>query len=88
LGGICLIAPDGRIGQKLVTTQVSFRRLDRQEIDAYLRGGEWQGKAGGYAIQGFAAVFVKAIAGSYSNVVGLALQETYGLLRGLGYAGD
>jgi septum formation protein len=86
LSGICLIAPDARQVSRLVTTQVTFRRLDAREIDFYIARGEWQGKAGGYAIQGFAAVFVRALGGSYSNVVGLPLQETYGLLRGLGYA--
>ncbi len=85
LSGLCLITPDGRRVSRLVTTQVSFRRLDPREIGLYLARGEWQGKAGGYAIQGFAAVFVRALGGSYSNVVGLPLQETYGLLRGLGY---
>jgi septum formation protein len=62
--------------------------LDKVEMQAYLEGGEWQGKAGGYAIQGKAAVFVRWIGGSYSNVVGLPLQESYAMLRGLGYAGD
>jgi septum formation protein len=85
LGGICLIAPDGRLVRRLVTTTVTFKCLDQTEKDAYLASGEWQGKAGGYAIQGRAAVFVRHLNGSYSNVVGLALHETYGLLRGLGY---
>jgi septum formation protein len=86
LGGLCVIAPDGRIATRLVTTQVRFRRLDAAELDAYLAGGEGLGKAGGYAIQGRAAVFVQSLHGSYSNVVGLPLQETELLLRGLGYA--
>ncbi|WP_405054275.1 Maf family protein [Telmatospirillum sp.] len=85
LGGICLVAPDGRVTRRLVTTTVTFKSLDQAEMDAYLAGGEWQGKAGGYAIQGRAAVFVRYVGGSYSNVVGLALHETYGLLRGQGY---
>ena len=85
LGGVCLIAPDGRRSEKLVTTQVAFSRIDRTEFDAYIAGGEWQGKAGGYAIQGKAAVFVSWLGGSYSNVVGLPLQECWGMLRGLGY---
>jgi len=88
LGGVCLIGPDGKRGEKLVTTQVTFRHLESRETKLYLAGGEWQGKAGGYAIQGKAAVFVRALSGSYSNVVGLPLQEVYGLLRGLGYACD
>jgi septum formation protein len=85
LGGVCLIGPDGRRAERLVTTLVSFRRLDPAEVEAYLAGGEWQGKAGGYAIQGKAAVFVRWLSGSYSNVVGLPLAECHGLLRGLGY---
>ncbi len=86
LGGVCVIAPDGRIATRLVTTQLRFRRLDAAEREAYLVGGEGLGKAGGYAIQGRAAVFVQSLNGSYSNVVGLPLQETELLLRGLGYA--
>jgi len=85
LGGVCLIAPDGRRSEKVVTTQVAFARIDAIDFAAYIAGGEWQGKAGGYAIQGKAAVFVSWLAGSYSNVVGLPLQECWGMLRGLGY---
>lgn len=83
-GGICLIAPDGRAASRLCETRVAFKPLSEAEIDAYLAGGEWRGKAGGYAIQGRAAVFVRQIVGSYSNVVGLGLYETAALLRGLG----
>lgn len=88
LGGVCLIAPDGKKSERVVITQVTFSRLDAAEIKAYLMGGEWQGKAGGYAIQGKAAVFVRWIGGSYSNVVGLPLQECHAMLRGLGYVGQ
>ena len=87
-GGICVIAPDGRASQRLVTTVVTFKNLDDGEKAAYLALGEWRGKAGGYAIQGHAAVFVRYLGGSYPNVVGLALHEAYGLLRGLGYGTD
>lgn len=87
LGGIALIAPDGRRAERLVTTAVRFRRLDRCEIAAYLAAGEWHGKAGGYAIQGLAAAFIPYLGGSHSNVVGLALAETASLLAGLGYPG-
>ncbi|HVI52387.1 MAG TPA: nucleoside triphosphate pyrophosphatase [Candidatus Sulfotelmatobacter sp.] len=86
LGGVCVLAPDGRMASRLVTTTVTFKPLDAGEYDRYIACGEWQGKAGGYAIQGLAAVFVRQLAGSYSNVVGLPLHETYGLLRGLGHA--
>jgi septum formation protein len=84
LGGIALIAPDGRARVKLVASVVAFQRLTPAEIDAYLAGGEWQDKAGGYAIQGRAAAFIRFLSGSYSNVVGLALHETDKLLRGAG----
>ncbi|NQV83698.1 MAG: septum formation protein Maf [Rhodospirillales bacterium] len=83
-GGIFLLGPDGRRLRRLVTTAVMFKRLSDAEIDAYLKGGEWQGKAGAYAIQGTAAAFIPKIIGSYSNVVGLALAETAALLRGAG----
>jgi len=84
LGGVVLIAPDGRRAERLVDTRVCFKHLDEGEIRAYLDGGEWDGKAGGYAIQGHAAGFVHFLSGSYSNVVGLPLFETRALLRGLG----
>jgi septum formation protein len=57
---------------------------DRQ-VAAYLASEEWRGKAGGYAIQGRAAAFIRFVSGSYSNVVGLPLFETAQLLRGLGW---
>lgn len=84
-GGICVVPPAGGEHARLVTTHVAFKRLDRAEIDGYLASGEWQGKAGGYAIQGRAALFVRQIIGSYSNVVGLPLFETWALLQGLGF---
>jgi len=84
-GGIALIAPDGRSVSRIAVTVVTFKRLETPEIEAYLASDEWQGKAGGYAVQGRAAVFVPVIQGSYSNVVGLALYETLTLLRGCGY---
>lgn len=85
LGAVVAIAPDGRRGRRLATTQVSVRRLSEAEIEAYLAGGEWQGKAGGYAIQGAAAAFIPWINGSYPNVVGLPLVESLSLLAGLGF---
>jgi septum formation protein len=85
-GGICAIAPDGRRTARLVTTMVRFKRLSDAEIDAYLATGEWQGKAGGYAIQGHAAAFIPAINGSYTNVVGLDVAAAAAMLAGLGYA--
>jgi septum formation protein len=83
--GVCVLAPDGRRSLRLVTTQVRFKRLSEEERERYLDGGEWEGKAGGYAIQGAAAALIPAINGSYSNVVGLPLAEALAMLRGLGW---
>lgn len=83
-GGIAISAPGGRRAVRLVTTAVAFKRLTADEMARYLASGEWRGKAGGYAIQGLAAAFVRQITGSYSNVVGLALFETAQLLNGFG----
>jgi septum formation protein len=88
LGGICVIGADARARHRLVTTVVSFKRLEAREIEQYIASGEWRDKAGGYAVQGRAAVFVRKIIGSYSNVVGLPLFETAALLHGLGYRAD
>ena len=63
----------------------AFKRLSEAEIAAYLRTGEWHGKAGGYAVQGRAASLIRWVCGSYSNVVGLPLFETVQLLAGRGY---
>ncbi len=83
--GLAMVAPDGKLRQRLVETRVRFKRLSRPEIDAYLASGEWRGKAGGYAVQGLAGAFVVKLIGSYSNIVGLPLYETVGLLTGDGY---
>jgi len=88
LGGIALHGPDGRQASRLVETRVRFKRLDRREIESYLASGEWEGKAGGYAIQGRAGAFIPWINGSYANVVGLPLVEVKGLLDGLGYRAE
>ncbi len=85
IGGIAARGPDGTLRHRLVTTTVAFKRMTDAEIQGYLATGEWQGKAGGYAAQGRAAAFVSKIGGSYSNVVGLGLAETYALLTGLGF---
>ena len=84
-GGVAMRAPDGRLSHRLTATMVAFKRLTPAEIDAYLASGEWRGKAGGYAIQGLAALFIRSVQGSYSNVVGLPLWETGSMLAGLGY---
>jgi septum formation protein len=84
-GAIALIGADGTRRLRLVSTGVRFKRLSPDEIAAYLASGEWHGKAGGYAIQGRAAMLVRDIQGSYSNVVGLALHDTAQLLAGMGF---
>jgi septum formation protein len=71
--------------RRRVETRVRFKRLSDNEISAYIRSGEWRGKAGGYAIQGLAAALIPEINGSYTNVVGLPLCETAALLQGAGY---
>lgn len=83
-GGIAVVPPGGRPIARVVTTVVAFKRLDAGEIAAYVASGEWRDKAGGYAIQGRAAAFVRTLSGSYTNVVGLSLFETANLLAGLG----
>ena len=82
---ICLVTPKEAFRQRLVETRVRFKRLSKEDLEAYLASGEWRGKAGGYAIQGRAALFVRQIGGSYSNVVGLPLFETAALLEGQGF---
>jgi septum formation protein len=84
--GICLIAPGGKKVSRMVKTSVYFKKLTKTEIQNYIDTNEWRGKAGAYAIQGLASVFVRRINGSYSNVVGLPLYETASLLTGLGYS--
>lgn len=74
-----------RLWTRRVEAQVKFKRLSDEEISAYVRSGEWRGKAGGYAIQGIGAAFIPWMSGSYTAVVGLPLTETAGLLTGAGY---
>jgi len=68
---------------RLNVNKVTFKTLTDEEIRAYWETGEPQDKAGAYAIQGYAAVFIKHIEGSYSGVMGLPLYETQQLLRKL-----
>ena len=84
LGGVAIVDAEGKLHTRLVTTAVAFRNLDHGDIATYLRSGEWHGKAGGYAVQGLAATYVRKIIGSYTNIVGLPLFETASLLKGLG----
>lgn len=83
--GVCIVTPSGKSRMRLVETRVRFKRLSREEIEAYLASGEWRGKAGGYAIQGLAGTFIVKLVGSYTNVVGLPLYETLSLLSGDGF---
>lgn len=85
LGGVAVGGADGKVRTRLVESVVRFKRLEKAEIDDYLQCGEWHGKAGGYAIQGRAARFVAFLSGSYSNVVGLPLFETMGLLKAVSW---
>ncbi|MGI2032622.1 Maf-like protein [Rhizobium panacihumi] len=83
--GICLVTPGGQARIRVVETKVRFKRLSGLEIDHYLASDQWRGKAGAYAIQGIAGGFVQKLVGSYTNVVGLPLFETLGLLSGEGF---
>jgi septum formation protein len=85
LSAIALKAPDGTLRERLSETVVRFKRLSDAEIDAYIAGGEWHGKAGGYAIQGSAEGLIAWIAGSHSGVMGLPLFETRALLKAAGF---
>lgn len=78
---VCVIDAAGKLRSKTATTIVRFSPLTHAMIEDYIASGEWQGKAGGYAIQGRAAAFIPFISGSHSNVVGLPLHETAQLLR-------
>jgi septum formation protein len=86
--GVCLISPGGKVSARLSDTVVQFKSLSHAELEEYLASKEWQGVAGGYAIQGLAGAFVKFIRGSYSNVVGLPLYDTMNMLRGAGFTKD
>ena len=83
--GIAVKRPSGEVASRTVLTRVMFKRLDDHEAEGYLDTGEWDGKAGGYGIQGMAGAFVRRLNGSYSGVVGLPLFETRSMLMGAGY---
>ena len=84
---IALAAPHCALRKKIVETRVKVRRLEPRAIDEYLASNEWDGKAGGYAIQGLFAKHIVQLIGSYSNVVGLPLYETGNLLTGANWRG-
>ena len=83
--GVALAMPDQGVRSRLVETTIAIKRLSEEEIDYYAGHGEWRGKAGGYAVQGYGEVYVRHLSGSYSNVVGLPLAETRHLLKSAGY---
>ena len=82
---VCLITPEDRVRLKIIDTRVRFKRLSKEDIEAYVASREWRGKAGGYAIQGLAGCFVQKLIGSYTNVVGLPVTEVVGMLVGEGF---
>jgi septum formation protein len=82
---VALRRPDGAMVERLSESHVTFARLSAEQIERYLDTQEWHGKAGGYAIQGMAASFVRALWGSHSGVMGLPLFETAQVLRGNGW---
>ncbi|WP_287939970.1 Maf family protein [Sphingopyxis sp.] len=82
--GVCVVGADGRPRVRVADTVVAFKRLTPAEIDWYVVSGEGMGKAGGYAIQGKAEMFVRFLSGSHSNVVGLPIFETRALLTSAG----
>jgi len=81
---ICIFSNE-KYYQKNVSTTLKMKRLSEDEKKCYLLSDEWKGKAGGYSIQGAASYFFPFISGSYSNVVGLPLTETVGMLIGIGF---
>jgi septum formation protein len=83
---VTLIAVGGTARHRVSTSILTFKRLSTAEINAYLASGEWSGKAGGYAIQGPAEAFVKALSGSHSGVMGLPLYEVRAVLTSEGIA--
>ncbi len=85
LTGVALAIPGKGVRERLVETMIAMKRLSDEEIAYYAAHGEWRGTAGGYALQGYGEVYVRHIAGSYSNVVGLPLAETRVLLKSAGY---
>ncbi len=83
---IVLAAPQGGVTERLVESAVTFNRLTDDQISRYVATHEGEGKAGGYAINGQAASFIRFLSGSYSAVVGLPVFETAQLLRGHGWS--
>lgn len=87
-GGLCVIDANGKARSRVCETTVAFSRLSDAEIEAYIESKEWDGKAGGYAVQGLASAFVKFISGSHSNIVGLSVFDAVRMLQSAGYKKD
>ena len=83
ISAVSLVSP-AREAQTVSVSEVSFAALSEAQIAAYIGGDQWQGKAGAYAIQGFAETFITKLSGSYSGVMGLPVHETAMLLRQFG----
>lgn len=83
--GITLLTPEGKMVTRFVETTVKFKRLSEMELENYIQSEEWRGVAGGYRIQGRAAVFVEFVSGSPTNIIGLCVPTVYKLLSGNGY---
>jgi len=83
--GVAVVKANGDMISRVVETRLTMKRLSAQELQSYLDSSEWNGKAGGYGIQGIAESYISKLIGSYSNVVGLPLFETRNLLQGAGY---
>ncbi len=85
LTSFALYSPDTPLKVKTIQSIVKFKRLHSEELEYYLKSKEWEGKAGGYAIQGVAASYINFLSGSYSNIVGLPLAQLYRALLSIGY---
>jgi septum formation protein len=83
ISGVALLSDDGSVRAGHCVTKVTFRTLDAATLDWYVASGEWDGRAGGYAIQGRGGALVERIEGDYLNVVGLPVGTLLGLIPGL-----
>ncbi|MFN3231578.1 MAG: Maf family protein [Alphaproteobacteria bacterium] len=83
--GVTLVLPNGHMRRRTVESRVAFKALSAAERRTYLDSGEWRDKAGGYAIQGLAAAYIRTLQGSYTNVVGLPVFEVVSMLASAGY---
>ena len=83
ISSVCLIDKNGKAHQRTVSTRITMKRLSDEELDDYVKDGEWKGVCG-YKIEGKMAGYVSRLVGDYSSVVGLPLSETMNLLKGVG----